>query len=522
MALVAEKELVFSDNEFECVALYTRSSIGTNKLTNETIVSNKTIGKFLPILKDIGVIGMPSMTFEDPEGRERSVPLYNRDVASRMSRDSIRVKMLNSRGNDVLLGDYKIILNFTSKILTVRDKRGLLKTYSPLDGDCLGILNECILIVSTESHNRTMYVNRTGGVIDESDTYVGDREYVSVSDLLTMIDESGVATMKPNYKKFARQVQDFAGNVGEDENSIMSVSLMEFDGDDIQILKQGHDIFIPELEYVISTNSPLKTRNNPLTGLANLTRSVYEGFSNKLSLSMFIVDNQGHIGDRWASLVDEAVVIPSTKSELLDEGLYILKTTEAIASTTKPIHTLDEIEAGLPYLFKTREEAKAGLNTGDSFKLKYEELSNKLKNEELEAKRELARANKELSETQMEVSNLKSLNDKHKTLLESDIYKEKAALEKQVNDSEQQLVLLKHSLDKAKSERVDTSEVEKLARERESAIWKDKLDREKASRDEAVARAKSEMDSNVNFYKTLTAVVGFAGLITATVIKLTN
>jgi hypothetical protein len=143
-------------------------------------------------------------------------------------------------------------------------------------------------------------------------------------------------------------------------------------------VKRGSNIYIPELDIVISNRLNHKCPKHPLS--EKFRRNLLLDFDNKtvnsdvFGYTIRIIDNNGIYGDRYVNLNGKAYRIPARKDNLLLDGVYCNCSHEAIGNyDTDPVskkYSFNEADKALG-LYKTIEDA---LTYGDPTKIREKEL----------------------------------------------------------------------------------------------------------------------------------------------------
>jgi len=425
---------------------------------------------FLPVFNMLAVSQDSEFFFSNGKSKLDDIESYTKYIDGKkigLRQDVIEDKKICIEVNDIYLDDIRLILNFTDYKISTLYSSGKVKSFRPIKSKTFDELHGHVFIVTIEHYNNPVVMHAMYGVAD----YFQD-----MIDKLTIDGYGGYDLQIEKYKFLSSMYGDVKLSRGKYHTDIEQLiskrnSYKIVTGNIIsqKLLLENRTtpMFLTHYGMSITLDNPISSPLIADTCTDSTTRILGSSKFIPNSITVFIIDNENNVGDRYMAIGDHPRKILKLKNPGYNNGLYFLSTDEHGQNRTEKMVPIDQIDT-CGYVYKSLEEARTGAD--------------------LAKKTEL-----ELEKYRQEIELLKL--DKTKEQLEHKYIVESSMLESKRSHEEELLKLRLEYEDKSKSIK-EQSERVKLENDRLNYALKETSDRLKLEMERVSNEQKYSFDRN--------------------------
>lgn len=283
--------------------------------------------------------------------------------------------------NSLLLGDVKLVFNFTKHYITCCEHEGVPKSFAPITNSRLGdALKGKLIVIYFQSLNSIRQMERIG----LSPNYIRE-----LRDKFTGRTDAKGSNMYNMYDFISTQLSNLPPDHFMLKDEIRVVRCIEVDESQIGLLSQpknaGKTIRFSTCSLEVSLCNPIDASQHAQLSPENtMSNEAINSFRDH-GLSCYIVDNGNKISSRYHYFLGKAREIPKVVDTNVMEGLYAVSVNAKEIFDHRRVVHLDDIDT-VPYVFKTIEEAEHGADKRKLFEQETTELHAQAQRELLLAK----------------------------------------------------------------------------------------------------------------------------------------
>lgn len=338
----------------------------------EQILTTDEWNHFLPVIEHAGTKISSTIDLINIQERGKSIRSYNRNTTSlALSDEKVTDSKLDVSANELTLGSQKYVINLTQSTITIVDSSGIPKVYLPLENTSLTPFNGSILIVEINNLNTKEIASRYGGTDNYLDVYLS---LIDRHDLNSKVSIKLCNMFKLVNSLYTKLEFD---NITPASNSVKVVSVKEITGEYVVDMDNGKTLFDREYGMTISTKKLMHALPNPVTTKEYQFQTEFCGADTINTVRTFINDPHDEIGDRFMAVGGEVIKIVKLKDNQRPPKFHLVLRNDEGTFEYKEFF-LEDLDT-LPFIYKTKEEARAGM-TKDRL-LENELAEKKLKSE---------------------------------------------------------------------------------------------------------------------------------------------
>lgn len=350
-----------------------------NGSTLRAVIEDK-FTSYLPVVNLFNINQAAEVKFTNTINKGSEIVTYNKGVSTKNLDDStIRSKRIDITQNDLFMGPVRMVLNFTSRPVTIGMGGELRKTFARLNQDKFTEQSGKLLVFSIYTLNTPSFIY---------DTYGNGNYLETMSNYLDGKVGEEVSEMREIYKYAESKWHKFKRlNNGCMPNSIKVICLHEIEE---ELLSAGNQQYITNLGWVIGNVDLVNLNDNPQTEINSFGNKDLRAAFERNSFLCYIVDNNDQISDRYINIAGHVRKISKVKNKAMVNGLYFVATDNDSSRDNEIICKLEDIDDS-EYVYKSIEEANEGANVRQKYKDELDIAKAKLETAKIEASSEIIR-----------------------------------------------------------------------------------------------------------------------------------
>ena len=334
------------------VGLYYTDVNSFSKHSGDVFAYENEASPYLPIMQVVKIVKESESKLINPSDYALSVGMHNnQEAGNALVAEILKKSMIDTTQGDLLLGGVTLILNFTKYQLTAVSGYGIPKTYKPIEASNLRQYAGKVVILTVHSLNSVKVVRELFGHVNYINTLAErvaknlNQKDLEMTHVLNYVSET------------------LAGKVRMDEAALQRtmkvVTATEVTQEEIAHSGHQSELFLINKDILLSFIEPLGVSEHPSLSQKKLQEEDLVETLRSNGLACFIVDNEGHLGERFISFAGKVYPVPRVKDASLPQGLHLVSLDAQRKYSTDEVIELSKIDDS-GFVFKSREEAIVG------------------------------------------------------------------------------------------------------------------------------------------------------------------